>query len=84
MKLKPANWGVLEGKVSSTQESLDNYNNTVVICYSCNKSVHLKNTHVDVEGEPYRAYYCRPCTDNIMNKEAEIFALEQQQSNDGE
>ena len=53
-----------------------------IICRRTIKDISLM--YADLDGLPYASYYCQECVDNIKNKDAEIFSLEQQQANDGE
>jgi hypothetical protein len=32
-----------------------------VICYACGKRFMLSTGWADAAGEPFKAYYCRPC-----------------------
>ena len=35
-----------------------------VICYNCNDTILLSEAYADLDGEPFKAYYCRNCKNN--------------------
>ena len=41
------------------------YEDYKVSCYNCNASCNLGNTYADLDGEPFRAYYCEHCKNNV-------------------
>ena len=48
MKLKSANFGIVEGKVLKCRGTMEALEKTKVICYECSRHVFVKDTYVDV------------------------------------
>jgi hypothetical protein len=47
----------------------------IVRCKNCSKHVHSSEANADIKGEPFKAFYCKACTDftKFMTRE-EFFA----------
>jgi len=40
-----------------------------VPCYNCNDIGYIEDMYADLDGEPFRSYYCEDCKNDIINKE---------------
>ena len=45
--------------------------NQIVSCYRCGARSLLKETYADLDGEPFRAYYCSDCAGTMPNVQIE-------------